>query len=176
MSEPSSVSESVKNVCARCAHDALLDDPWQDLGFSRRPRRGFVFSRFLPAWKVDLEKRVLQELLIAFTAAHAVAGWITADEMPRVVSVYTSTADLLRALGYSSREQAADHLTHSIAAYSQERPNRWGTLLCSRLSPLAIPDKHLSGRICVGCVRFGLNLESMVAGLQSALKAGGKAR
>lgn len=167
MNNPASVSESVTKVCARCAHDALLDDPWQDLRFSGRPRGGSFFNKFLPRWKVELEKRVLQELLIAFTATHAVAGWVTADEVVNVVSVYTSTPALLTALGYSSREQAIAHLRDSIAAYCQKPPGKWGELLCSRLNPPAIPDKKLSGRIFVGCVRFGMNLESMVTGLQS---------
>jgi hypothetical protein len=166
MSNPTNPSESVTRVCARCAHDALLDDAWRDLGFSGRPKRGFFFNRFIPRWRVELEKRVLQEFLIAFTAAHAVSGWVTADEVVDIVSTYTSTAALWAALGYSSRGHAIAHLTDSIAAYSQRHPTDWGALLCSRLNPLTIPDEEVSGRVFVGCVRIGINLESMVTVLK----------
>jgi hypothetical protein len=166
MSNPTNPSQSLARVCARCAHDALLDDAWRDLGFSGRPNRGSFFNRLVPRWRIELEKRVVQEFLIAFTAAHTLSGWVTADEVAEVVSIYTSTPALWAALGYSSREHAIAHLTESIAACGQRRPTEWAALLCSRLNPLTIPDKEVSGRIIVGCVRIGMNLETMVTVLK----------
>ena len=88
----------------------LSDEPWRDIGFSKRPRYGKFFQRFRARWKTDLEKRTLQEMLAAFTAAYVVAGRVSSDKVLSIVGAYTARADILTALGYSSREEGVRDL------------------------------------------------------------------
>ena len=68
------MSDAVNKVGAYCLAAALMDEPWQDLGFRRRPKHGRFIQRFRPSWKVALEKRVLQQIIAVFTAVHVKRG------------------------------------------------------------------------------------------------------
>jgi hypothetical protein len=97
------MNDAILNVAATCLDTSLRDEAWQDLGFSKRPKYGAFFQRFRAKWKVDLEKSILQEMIILFTAAHLLAGKIRDSDIDDLVSLYTdgygSVTDLFRTLG-----------------------------------------------------------------------------
>jgi hypothetical protein len=145
----------------------LTNEPWQDLGFSKRARSGAYFQRFRPRWKVDLEKRILQEMLVVFTAAYVVADQISSSNIPNVISAYLEKSDIVKALGYVSRDEGVQHLTRSIAKYRDSPIREWHTLILERVNPTSIPDKQLSARLLLGCIRFAQNAGGMVLNLRS---------
>jgi len=145
-----------------CFSMILKDEPWQDFGFSKRPKYGAYVRRFRRRWKVDLEKRVLQEMLAVFTAAYVVANRITFDSIPNVIAAYVEKAEILNALGYASRDEGIQHLTQSIARYRNLPLRDWATPILERINPTSIPDKKLAARLLVGCIRFAQNVGGMV--------------
>ncbi len=159
---PQQRSGAVSNVVATCLTFVLSDEAWQDIGFPRRPRFGAFFQRFRPKWKTDLENRVTQEILAAVTAAHALAGRITFDEIPRIIAEYTASADLAAALGYSSRNEGRRRLSETIAQYCKTPIRDWNTMIANHMALNAIPDKKVSTRLLFGCIRFSENLGNMV--------------
>ena len=162
------VGQAVLQVAASCLSSVMRDESWQDIGFSGRPRVGSSILSFRTSWQVNLEKRVFQEMLVAFTAAHALAGRITVDEVASVVAAYTSNPELVEALGYPSRENATEHLTKSIAQYVQMPLGQWHYLLARQIKPGSIPDKALSARLQAGCIQFAENVCAMVLILRVA--------
>jgi hypothetical protein len=156
------MSDAVSGVIAICLRTILSNEPWQDIGFAKRPRSGALFRRFRPRWKVDLERRVIQEMLATFTAAHAVAGRVAPDEISRIIAGYTARDDVVVALGYQSRAEGVRHLTESIAQYCGAPTKDWHSIIAARVAPSSIPDKKLSARLFVGCIRFSQNLSNMI--------------
>lgn len=163
---PQQQSDTVSDVVAACLTIVLSDEAWRDIGFARRPRLGAFFQRFRPTWKTDLENRATQEILAAVTAAHAVAGRVTSDDIPKVIDAYTASADLATALGYSSRDEGARHLSEVITQYCKTPIRDWHALIANHIAPNAIPDKKLSARLSFGCIQFSQNLGSMVLTLK----------
>lgn len=153
---------SVRSVVATCCRTILMDEPWQDLGFPKRPRYGSLFQRFRPAWKVAVEKRVVQEMLAALTAVHIVAGAVPEDEVSDIVDAYTSFPEVAEALGYASTEEAKQRLRGAIEKYVAEPTDRWSALLARRVDPNSLPERADAARLLVGCAQFGLNLQRMV--------------
>ena len=156
------MKDPVRKVVATCLSTALTDEPWQDLGFSKRPKYGAYFERFRPKWRVTIENKVLKELVIVFTAAYVVAGVVTPDDITEIVALYTCRADVVRSMGYMSQHDATQHMTASIRQYLGSSPARWHTLLFQRLDPTSLPDRKMSARLVVGCVQFGQNLQNMI--------------
>jgi hypothetical protein len=154
--------DSVNNVAATCLGSVLKDEPWQDLGFAKRPRHGKFFERFKPKWKNELENRAVQELLATFTAAYALASRITSEDIPFVIAAYTAKTDLVTALGYSTRNEAVQHLSKRIAQYCRTPTADWHALIVKRIDPSSIPIKKLSANILVGCIRFARNVGMMI--------------
>jgi hypothetical protein len=150
----------------------LRDEPWQDLGFGRRPRRSAFFQRFRPKWKVDLEKAALKEMVILLTTAHLAAQVIAEQDIDGVIAFYVDgterAQELWRTLGYTSRSEAQLHLRKSIAAYSASAaaPEGWSQLLLSRLGVPDIPQPKLAAHLVVGTVRFSETVRSMLAVLR----------
>ena len=156
------ISDAVSDVVATCLGSVLSNEAWQDIGFANRPRHGAFFQRFRPRWKIDLEKRVTQEMLATFTAAHAIAGRVSSDDIPSVIAAYTARGDVVVALGYSSRPEGVRHLTETITQYCRTPIRDWHTLFMKRIAPDTIPEKKLSARLLIGCIRFSQNLGNMV--------------
>jgi hypothetical protein len=132
---------------ANCSR-VLPDEPWQDLGFSKRPRSGAYFQRFRPRWKVDLEKRILQEMLVVFTATYVVADRISSSNIPNVISAYLEKSDIVKALGYVSRDEGVQHLTRSIAKYRDSPIREWHTLILERVNPTLYPTSNCPHDYC----------------------------
>jgi hypothetical protein len=162
--------DSVNNVAATCLGSLLKDEPWQDLGFAKRPRHGKFFERFRPKWKNELENKAVQEILATFTAAYALASRITSEDIPSVIALYTAKADLVTALGYSSRDEAARHLSERIAQYCRTPTADWHALIVKQIDPSSIPNKKLSANILVGCIRFTRNAGMMIHALEKPPK------
>jgi hypothetical protein len=141
------------NVCISCLEMARRDEPWQVFGFGGR-RFWNRLRAFRPAWKIALEARIFQEMLAAFTAVHAVAGQITADDNALVVRIYTSWIETFASLGFSSYETAVVRLKESITQYQQTPLDHWPELIARRIDARAVPNKRLSVRLLAGCDRF----------------------
>jgi hypothetical protein len=160
------MSDAVRGVAATCLGTVLRDEPWQDIGFPKRPRHGEIFQGLRPAWKVALEKAVLQEMLAAFTAAYVLAGRITPDDTPQVIAVYTANADIIKDLGFSSREESVQNLNERITQYCATPLVDWYTTIAERITSMPIPDKKLAASLLVGCIQFSENLGNMVLALR----------
>jgi hypothetical protein len=157
------MTDAIQELVVTCFSMVMSDEPWQDLGFSKRPRYGAFFQRFRSGWKVQLEKKALQEMLATFTAAHVLAGVVASDDIPKIVATYTVRPDVVRSLGYSSKEEGVGHLNTSIAKYLAAPPDEWSVLLTNRLDPRSVPDKKASARLFVGCAQFGTNMRRMIS-------------
>ena len=149
---------------------ALRDEPWQDLGFERRPRYGELVQRLRPEWRVDLEKAILKEMIAVLTAAHLLAGVITRPQIGDLVQLYVdgpgAPTDLWRTLGYTSRAEAQTHLKSTVYLYADTKPDEWPKSLMQRLQVTKVPDRKLSANLLVGVVRFGTNAHHMISVLQ----------
>jgi hypothetical protein len=149
----------------------LRDEPWQDIGFRRRPKYGALIQRLRPAWRVSLEKSITKEMLILFTAAHIAAGVVGRDQVEGLVRIYVGgpdgTSDLWTSLGYASRGEAEAHLRESVSCYLDAGIQEWLHLLPSRLQTLAIPDRALAGKLTVGAIKFAQTVQTMVLDLQA---------
>lgn len=148
------MKDSDNTVVATCLGMLLTDEPWQDFGFSKRPKYGAYFQRFRPKWKVDLEQRIVQEMLAVFTAAYVVAGRVPSGNTPNIISAYLEKTDVVKALGYVSRDEGVQRLTQSIAKYQVLPIREWHTLILERVNPTSIPDKKFSARLLLGCIHF----------------------
>jgi hypothetical protein len=155
------MKDSIRGVVATSCHTILTDEPWQDLGFPKRPRHGLLFQRFRPAWRVAVEKRVVQEMLAAVTAVHVAGGVVSSGDVSDIVGAYMSLPEVVAALGYASADEGRRRLNEAIAKYIAE-PDRWPTLLALRIDPNSLPDRALAARLLVGCAQFGTNLQRMV--------------
>jgi hypothetical protein len=156
------MSDALGNVVATCLSMLLSNEAWQDFGFAKCPRHGRFFERFRPAWKSDLEKKLIQEMLSAFTVVHALADRIAYEDIPSVIAAYTERPDVVTALGYSTRDEFVQHLSERIAHYRRTPHDDWHTLIANRIDPNSIPDKTLSAGVLVGCVRFSINVRAMI--------------
>jgi hypothetical protein len=79
--DDSKMQDSDNTVAATCLGMLLTDEPWQDFGFSKRPKHGAYSQRFRSTWKVELERRILQEMLAVFTAAYVVSGRVPSGKI-----------------------------------------------------------------------------------------------
>ena len=154
--------EAVRGVVATCFQTVLMDEPWQDFGFPKRPKYGSLIQKLRPTWKVELEKKILKEIVIVLTAAHVVARVVFPDDIEQVVNAYTSTPDVVRSLGYASRNEALVHLRDSIEEYVRSSFDKWPDMLFTRIDPNSLPDQKTAARVLLGCVRFGANARNMV--------------
>jgi hypothetical protein len=159
----------------RAAHFALStvlrDEPWQDLGFSARPRYGGIVQKFRPLWKVQLEKTALKHMLALFAAAHVHADVVGVPDLPGVVDILVDgpngSSELWRSYGYTSRAEAKDGLTRTIDAYVSALPEGWSSILASALDTAAVPDRRLGAQLFVGTSRLAQTAEDMLPYLQA---------
>ena len=157
------MTDSPKVVAAACLSMILGNEPWQDLGFSGRPRYGAYFERFRSKWKVDLEKILLQEMLAVFTAAYVVADRITLDDIPNIIAVYLQNIDTVKALGYASRDDGVEHLTRAIRNYRGLPLREWQKPMWDRIQSIPMLDRKRAARLLLGCIQFAQNVITMVS-------------
>jgi hypothetical protein len=154
----------------RAAHFALStvlrDEPWQDLGFTKRPQYGAIVQRFRPLWRVRLEKTALKQMIEIFTAAHVHAGSLDEVDVPNVVEIIldgpNGTQELWRSYGYTSRTEAKDHFTRAIEDYVESESQGWASILGSALDVSSVPNEILAANLFVGVVRFAQTAEDML--------------
>jgi len=158
---------SHKKVAVSCLQLILADEPWVDLGYPKRPRYGKIIQRFRAPWKVNLEKKILQEMLSAFTAMYLIAGEENFENLASIISVYTSNLELAESLGYSSCGQAVNELTRVITKYYQTNLQDWGPLMFQRLSECPIHDEQLNVKLMFGCINFSGTLKHMIIPLKN---------
>jgi hypothetical protein len=107
----------------------LSDEPWQDIGFKRRPKYGAFFQRFRRPWRVALEDAIAREMLILFTGAHIAAGLARREQIEELISIYVrgpdGSSDLWKSFGYASRTETENHLDSSIATYLDSGIQEW---------------------------------------------------
>ncbi len=162
------IRPALSGVCANCLELALRDEPWQNFGFQRSPSYLWLFRRFRAAWKVELERRLAREMLVAFTSAHLAAGVVALDEIDAIVTAYADQPEVIAELGYRSVEEAVENLTGSIRQYARTPPANWGALITDRVNPHSIPDKRVSERVFDGCLQFACNVTNLVRTLRPA--------
>lgn len=156
------VNEAIAGVVSTCFQTVLRDEPWRDFGFPKRPKYGALIQKFRPTWKVELEKTILKEIIIVMTAVHVVAQVVSQDDIENLVDGYTSSPDLIRSLGYASRNEARIHLRNSIEDYVKSSPNQWCGMLFTRIDPNSLPDQKVVARLVLGCTQFGITAQNMV--------------
>jgi hypothetical protein len=149
-----------------CLRMVLDDEPWQDFGFSKRPRYGAWLQRFRAKWRVELEKTVLQQMLSALTAAYIVSGKVPKDFAEAAASAYTSSPDIATALGFSSHADDAIQLKEAINKYISSAPDEWPQILNAYIRPHSLPDKQLGARLFLGCAQFGISAKNMIGVLK----------
>lgn len=154
--------EPVRRVIATCLQTVLLDEPWQDFGFRKRPRYAAIIGKLRPSWRVALEKAVLTQMLSATTAAHIVAGVVGPEDIEEIITFYTATPELVHAMGYRTRDEARRHLAESVEQYAETPVEQWPSIFASRIGLSAIPDSSTGARVLVGCVRFCQNVQGMI--------------
>jgi hypothetical protein len=161
------MTDTIKSVAAACLGAVLMDEPWIDFGFTKRPRYGSFFQTLRPTWKRDLEKTVAQQILATFTAAYVIAGYISSKEIPQVIAAF-AMADLT-ALGYRSNDEGVTHLTKMIAQYHNTPVGYWYGVIAKQIDPMSIPDKKLSAAVTVGCIQYAENIDNMILVLRQKL-------
>jgi hypothetical protein len=100
-------------------------------------------------------------MLAVFTAAYVVAERLTPDDIPNIIAIYLQNAEVVKALGYSYSDAASEHLTQSIFGYINLPLRQWHTPIWNRINFIPIPDKKLSARLLVGCIKLSQNIASM---------------
>lgn len=155
-------SAGQKLIAATCLQMALSDEPWQDFGFSKRPKHGALFQRFRSPWKRELETKLLQEMLAMFTAAYVVAGKLSPDSLNLVIAMYVERPDVVRALGYTSQDDAIIRLVRTITRYKRLPAPDWADEIARKIDPASVPDKAIAALLWIGCVRFAQNVGGMI--------------
>ncbi len=172
------MSEAIPEVAGTCLGMLLRDEPWQDIGFRRRPKYGALIQRLRPQWRVRLEKSVAKEMLILFTSAYILAEVVGREHLDDLIRIYVrgpdGTGDPWMTLGYESREQAETHLRDSIRTYLDAGVQEWLHLLPTRLGSLTVPDRSLAGRLTVGAITFAQTVQTMVLRLRAKKKLSGR--
>ena len=156
------MDSAVTQTVATCFHTILKDEPWQDFGFPRRPRYGALLQRFRAKWRVELEKRVVQQMLCVLTAAYVVAGKVPKESISVAATAYTSNADVAKALGFSSQAEGASRLAEAIGEYVSSVPDQWSQILYAHIRPDLLPDKKLGAQLFLGCAQFGISARNMI--------------
>jgi hypothetical protein len=158
----------ISETSAACLSAVFRDEPWQDFGFPKRPRDGAWAGSFRPQWRVDLEQKVLQQMLSALTAAHVLAGKIPRDAIGSCVTAYTSKPDVAIAFGFGSQAEGVARLKEVIEEYVASPPEQWSRILRSHIRPETSPDKKFASRLFLGCTKFGISAKNAIVALNSA--------
>lgn len=156
------MKENVQEALRVCLQTIMLDEPWQDLGFPQRPKYGSLIQKLRPAWKVRLEKILLQQMLSVLTSAYIVAGVVDRDDLGGMVDFYANAPGAYTALGYTSPHEAKDSLQGSISDYVATSTKKWAAKLVSTVDVSSIPVRATAASIAVGCVKFISNIEGMI--------------
>lgn len=150
---------------------ALRDEPWEDLGFGKRPKSGRFLQRFRSQWRVHLEDIALRELVSLFTAAHVHAQVLIPGQIPAAVDLMlygqNGSLQLWQNFGFTSRNEGFLGLVASIEAYASLPPDSWSTRLVEALDAVNIPDSRLRARILVGAARVAQTTNDMLPLLRS---------
>ncbi len=153
---------------------ALRDEPWEDLGFGKRPHSGRVLQRARPQWRQHLEDIALRELVALFTAAHVHAQAIKPTQIPAAVDLIlygeNGPLQLWQSFGFTSRNKGFLGLVESIEAYASMSPDSWSIRLVEALDASNIPDTRLRKEILAGAARVAQTTNDMLPLLKS--KAG----
>ncbi len=156
------MEQPISHVIATCLQTVLRDEIWLDFGFTKRPKYGTLIQMIRPRWRVEIEKVVLKEMVIVLTAAHVIAGVISSKDIEQIADAYTTTSDVVRSLGYASRNEALIHLRNSIEEYSKLPPDQWPNTLVNHINPSNIPNEKIAARIMLGCAQFGTAAKNMI--------------
>jgi hypothetical protein len=162
------MDNTISEASAACLRAVLRDEPWQDFGFPKRPKDGGWAGNFRPQWRVDLERKVLQQMVSALTAAHVVAGRIPRDSIDSCVTAYTSKPDVAIAFGFPSQAEGIARLKEVIEQYVSSPPEQWPQILRTHIQPETSPDKKFASRLSLGCMKFGISAKNAIAALNSA--------
>jgi hypothetical protein len=164
------MDSTISEASAACLSAVFRDEPWQDFGFPKRPQEGAWAGSFRPQWRVDLERKVLQQMLSALTAAHVLAGKIPRDSIGACVTAYTSKADVAMAFGFASQAEGVERLKEVVEEYVSSPPEQWSRILRTHIRPELSPDKKFASKLSLGCMKFGIAAKNAIGALNSAAR------
>jgi len=163
--------KSIVDAAQLVLSTVLRDEPWQDLGFTKRPKYGEIVQRFRPQWRVQLERAILKQMVAILSAVHVQAGILEDGDLPQLLEIYVDgpdgTQDLWRSYGYTSRAEAVEDLSSAIGEYVKSDPEQWTAVLGSKLDVPGLPDKKLAANLFVGVIRFAQTAQGMMLYLRS---------
>src|SRR3990170_1985124 len=105
------MENKITKIAAYCLTTALSNAPWEDIGYGKRPKYGSIIQKFRTQWKVEIEKTILKEFLIIFSATHVAAGIIDKSAVEELSQTYTGIKNhenMFVYIGYATRHEAID--------------------------------------------------------------------
>ncbi len=169
VSNQTMIKKSVLEIAGHIAAAILSDDAWRCIGWGGRTKLGAFFKRLRPAWKNDLEDRIIQEFLAMNAAVHVDAGLLAEADMPQLILLFTDEQLKAESLGYDSPATAERLLTEAVKAYRVTPIYEWRNLIRTRMGIATIPDKRLKAEMWVGADRYGEVMKYWVLGKQGKL-------
>lgn len=158
--------EKIGQVGFHILDTVLRDEPWQDFGFPRRPKYGAVVQRLRPAQSVQLEKRLLQEMIVLQCAAYIRANVLSESDLSVLIDLLVDGSDeslgLWQCYGLDSPGGAKEHLLRGVYEYLAESEGKWTMILMSRLRLTELQDAKLVARLTLGCIQFVDTIHAMI--------------
>jgi hypothetical protein len=149
----------VLKVVATCYRIVLGDEPWQDLGYQKRPKYGALIQLFRPRWKVAIEKNALREMLAMFTAAHILGNAASRNEVEEFANAYSVAGS---DMGFKSRLEASGYFQGAIVKYLETPADAWPKLLFAGLNVNSAPE-DVGARLLRGSCEVARNAQGMIA-------------
>ena len=154
------MERSASEAVAACIAAVMKNEPWQNCGFEKRPQQNIWAQGVRPKWQVELEQKLLEQMLSAVTAAYVVSRKVPESFVDTAVKAYSANSDIAPVLGFSS--ELTIRLKQTIGEYVSAPPENWPQLLSSRVKAVELPDKKMTARLSLGCTQFGTTAKNMV--------------
>lgn len=152
------MTEEVKIVLSRCIASAFSDETWRSWGFPKRPKHGWVWDKFRPNWRVNLEAKIFSEIIITHAAIHVAAGVLSTNGIDELTRVFTNTPGIGAIIGYNSNLR----MQKDILEYAEAPEGEWLEILMKRLRYREIKDKKLAANILICCAQFSVVVPIMI--------------
>ena len=111
---------------------------------------------------MELEKRVIQQMVSVLTASHVVAGKLPYDAIKDAIALYTQTPSVTSAFGFSSQGEGMQQLQGDVQRFVASPPDEWPNILFANLKATSLPDQALKARLILGCAQFGTAAKNMI--------------
>jgi hypothetical protein len=153
------MDDHVAWVADNCFRLSLDDTSWLWLGFKRRPRRNLLARLTKPAWKRELETRIVREFALIFGAAHAVAlKSRDKDLLQRLTNFYWGDGNDYMSKMFESKEACSIAMREYVAAF----PEGSAIIFASRIQVQSVPSRRLRETLILGCKQLQTCLSTIV--------------